>query len=171
MEENVQVLGNFDLLRNKALNPKTFEWIRSTSADYSNTIDVAMILDNLSARGSPRMTVRCPDFKSPGITNIYEWHRDGGGRTMHVLSWSNVLPTEILLPDGEVFVGEPNDLVLFDNRMCQHRSPPELFLGGPRNRWFLRIAFSCGIGDVDLSRITEGFRYAEETGKFEPRDW
>lgn len=49
------------------------------------------------------------------------WHRDNFGDTEGLLVWSNILPTEVRLPDGNVVSPEENDVVLIANHLVEHR--------------------------------------------------
>lgn len=67
------------------------------------------------------------------------WHHDeqvyGGDG---ILLWSNVDPTEIRLPDGQIVRPEPNEIVAFSNSKLTHRMPKVL---SGKERWFVRNSF------------------------------
>lgn len=88
-----------------------------------------------------RVSVRVPSTAAPHPDNL-DWHQDGGGdagTTKHMVVWATEMPTEIRLPDGQVFVGEPYDLVWFDNTKCWHRQPTGT---NESSRWFVSIRCS-----------------------------
>ncbi len=89
-----------------------------------------------------RVSVRIPDPRVPVHPDNVQWHQDGGGSagtTRHMIVWASEQPTEIRLPDGSVFIGQPHDLVWFNNDVVQHRQP----LGTDEGRrWFVSIRCS-----------------------------
>ena len=92
-----------------------------------------------------RISVRIPDARTPVHPDNVEWHQDGGGlagTTRHMIVWASEQPTEIRRPDHSVFVGEPFDLVWFDNDSVYHRQPAGTDEG---RRWFLAVRCSGAI--------------------------
>ena len=55
--------------------------------------------------------------------SVNNWHQDNNGETPGLIVWSNIYPTEVLLPDGSIVSGEPNDVVLLNNSVVKHRTP------------------------------------------------
>lgn len=89
-----------------------------------------------------RVSVRIPDARVPVHPDNVQWHQDGGGiegTTRHMVVWASEQPTEIRLPDGTVFQGQPFDLVWFNNDVVQHRQPRGTDEG---RRWFLGVRCS-----------------------------
>lgn len=74
---------------------------------------------------------------------VESWHQDTCGVGSYVFVWSNIYPTQIRLPDGEVFEGEPCEVIGFSNDAMKHRCPirtPDKMFG---MRWFARrLAFN-----------------------------
>lgn len=92
-----------------------------------------------------RVSVRIPDPRVPVHPDNLAWHQDGGGvagTTRHMVVWASEQPTEIRLPDESVFVGEPFDLVWFDNDVVKHRQPAGTDEG---RRWFLAVRCSGAV--------------------------
>lgn len=89
-----------------------------------------------------RVSVRIPQPTVTAHPNNLEWHQDGDGRAgtiRHMVVWASEQPTEIRRSDGSVFVGEPFDLVWFDNDVAQHRQPTGT---NEQQRWFVGIRCS-----------------------------
>jgi hypothetical protein len=77
----------------------------------------------------------------------------------YIAAWSNRYSTEVLLPDGEIVAGKDNEVVLFDNRVCQHRVPNEYarlanLVDRPMPRHFMRLH----IGDWLTDDLADGYR-------------
>ncbi len=89
-----------------------------------------------------RISVRTPDARVEAHPDNLEWHQDGGGplgTTRHMVVWASEQPTELKLTDGSVFVGDPYDLVWFDNDVVFHRQPRGTDEG---MRWFVSVRCS-----------------------------
>lgn len=89
-----------------------------------------------------RVGVRTPQPKVVAHPDNLEWHQDGGGplgTIRHMIVWASEQPTEVQCSDGSVFVGEPYDLVWFDNDLAHHRQPRGT---NEQERWFLGIRCS-----------------------------
>ncbi len=81
------------------------------------------------------------------VVDIQQWHKDYSATTANVpgtyehevwmIVWANVRPTEIQMPDGSVFAGEPFQLVAFQNGRYKHRTPALSYEEANR-RWFAR---------------------------------
>lgn len=92
-----------------------------------------------------RISVRTPDARVTAHPDNLQWHQDGGGlagTTRHMIVWANEQPTELQLPDGSVFIGDPFDLVWFDNDVVLHRQPTGTDEG---RRWFTAIRCSGAV--------------------------
>lgn len=63
------------------------------------------------------------------------WHQDGMP-AYHMVVWASEMPTEIRTSDGDIYVGEPFDLVWFDNTKAFHRQPSGT---DETRRWFLAV--------------------------------
>jgi hypothetical protein len=90
-----------------------------------------------------RVSVRIPHEAAPdpAPANL-EWHQDGGGpegTTHHMVVWASEQPTELKTSDGELFTGEPLELVWFDNCRAWHKQPRGT---NERRRWFVAIRCS-----------------------------
>jgi len=71
-----------------------------------------------------------------------EWHQDGGGSegtTKHMVVWASEQPTELRASDGELFTGQPLELVWFDNCRAYHKQPTGT---NEQRRWFAAIRCS-----------------------------
>jgi hypothetical protein len=86
--------------------------------------------------------LRDPDWHSQprnfgdGISFGQKFHHDQvNGLSVHILMWSNVLPTCVKLADGTLLHAQPGDVVLVDNDRDTHRMP-EGAQGS--ERWFVR---------------------------------
>lgn len=68
---------------------------------------------------------------------IHEWHKDGviPQEWPYMIVWATENPTQVLLPNMEVYQPEPFQAMLLDNRLVQHRRPP-----GVPGRNFYRIS-------------------------------
>lgn len=89
-----------------------------------------------------RISVRIPDARVTAHPDNLEWHQDGGGPAgtiRHMVVWASEQPTELRLPDGSTFTGEPYSLVWFDNDVVYHRQPRGTDEG---RRWFLGVRCS-----------------------------
>ena len=89
-----------------------------------------------------RVSVRIPDPRVSVHPDNRAWHQDGGGlagTTRHMVVWASEQPTEIRDAQGVVFIGQPYDLVWFNNDIVHHRQP----LGTDEGRrWFLGVRCS-----------------------------
>lgn len=63
-----------------------------------------------------------------------EWHNDGGLPDMAMVVWSNREQTEVRLKDGTILRADPGDVMLINNSIVEHRTPPKL----SEDRWFFR---------------------------------
>lgn len=89
-----------------------------------------------------RVSVRIPDPRVSVHPDNLQWHQDGGGTAgtvRHMIVWASEQPTEIRRADGSVFIGEPYDLVWFNNDVAHHRQPAGTDEG---RRWFLGVRCS-----------------------------
>ena len=89
-----------------------------------------------------RVGVRTPDPRVTAHPDNLVWHQDGGGTagtTRHIVLWASEQPTELRLPDGTYFTGEPFDLVWANNDIVFHRQPAGTDEG---RRWFLAVRCS-----------------------------
>lgn len=89
-----------------------------------------------------RISVRIPDARVTAHPDNLEWHHDGGGTQgtiRHMVVWASEQPTELRLPDGTEFTGQPYELVWFDNDVVFHRQPRGTDEG---RRWFLGVRCS-----------------------------
>lgn len=67
------------------------------------------------------------------------WHQDGRDHARYwpyILLWASANPTQIQLPNGQIFAAAPGQLVLIKNTEVLHRRPL-----GVAPRRFVRIAF------------------------------
>lgn len=90
-----------------------------------------------------RVSVRIPHeaAAAPPPANL-EWHQDGGGpegTTKHMVVWASEHPTELKTSAGDVFTGQPLDLVWFDNCRAWHKQPHGT---NEQRRWFVAIRCS-----------------------------
>jgi hypothetical protein len=90
-----------------------------------------------------RINVRIPHERAPEppAANL-EWHQDGGGvdgTTRHIVVWASEQPTDIQTSDGEVFTGQPCDLVWVDNDRAYHKQPRGT---NEQRRWFVAVRCS-----------------------------
>jgi len=104
------------------------------------------------------VAVKTPSETTNMATGPYkvalEWHRDGLQDVTNTdpllvpvarwfMSWTNSTPTGVRhLPSSEhgsreITVAEPYDVQIFNNRMMQHRCPPEQLEDD--NRWLIRL--------------------------------
>lgn len=98
------------------------------------------LLPNCCSR--ERISVRVPDPRVTAHPDNLQWHQDGGGvkgTTRHLVVWATEQPTEIQLPDGEVFIGKPYELIWFDNDVVFHKQPTGTDEG---TRWFVAVRCS-----------------------------
>jgi hypothetical protein len=90
-----------------------------------------------------RVNVRIPHERAPEPhPNNLEWHHDGGGvdgTTRHIVLWASEQPTEIQTSTGELFTGQPFDLVWLDNDLATHRQPRGT---NEQRRWFVTVRCS-----------------------------
>jgi hypothetical protein len=63
----------------------------------------------------------------------FDWHQDCGGVEKRFLLWSNVQPSDILLPDGMLMEVIDGAIIRIDNREVHHRTPSPVH---PR-RWLI----------------------------------
>jgi hypothetical protein len=80
-----------------------------------------------------RIGIRTPG-SHPVLAGNLVWHQDDG--PAHMVVWASMQPTEIRLPGGAVFAGEPGDLIWFDNRAVWHRQPAAT---DDAHRWFVAV--------------------------------
>jgi len=90
-----------------------------------------------------RVSVRIPRETAPDPhPDNLEWHQDGGGSegtTKHMVVWASEQPTELRASDGELFTGQPLELVWFDNCRAYHKQPTGT---NEQRRWFAAIRCS-----------------------------
>jgi hypothetical protein len=90
-----------------------------------------------------RISVRAPHPQAPAPhPDNLEWHQDGGGAagtTQHMVVWASEMPTQIRRSDGTTFVGDPYELVYFDNTQAWHRQPAGT---NEQRRWFVAVRCS-----------------------------
>ena len=90
-----------------------------------------------------RIGVRTPHAQAPQppAANL-EWHQDGGGlagTTRHIVVWASEQPTELKTSTGELFTGQPFELIWVDNDQAFHRQPKGT---NEQQRWFLSVRCS-----------------------------
>lgn len=73
-----------------------------------------------------------------------DWHHDDAVESGEVI-WSTKSPTQIRIgpDDPNIFTPEPYQVVLIDNRVCQHRR-----YGDMKDRWFARLFVQFKPGDL-----------------------
>jgi hypothetical protein len=84
-----------------------------------------------------RISVRVPQGITPHPDNL-EWHHDGMP-AYHMVIWANEDSTQIRLPNGQEFQGQPHDVVWFNNEVVQHRQPRGT---NETTRWFVSVRCS-----------------------------
>lgn len=73
--------------------------------------------------------------RSAGLIDVSGFHFDTDTWT-HVAVWATNAPTQILMPNGEIYTPKPKHLIVFDNHLCQHRAGHDGF--DAATRWFWR---------------------------------
>lgn len=127
--ELYQILGNKELPDNRTRGISSYFFF-----DYSASWDVRGAEDSRSIARRHR-----------SIDAIAtEWHQDSicGDPAGALILWANSYPTELLLPDGSIVSGKPNDIVLIDNIRVKHRMPlsyvHDVMAGVDKSRTFAR---------------------------------
>lgn len=112
------------------------------SALQSEVIETEIKAHLPSCCAVERVGVRIPDPRVTAHPDNLEWHQDGGGvlgTIRHMVVWASEQPTELKLSDGSVFVGQPYELVWFNNDVVYHRQPRGTDEG---RRWFVGMRCS-----------------------------
>lgn len=117
-------------------------WKPSKLDNRTIRVEFTELVESLGFSVEPQYGVEARDPEAGIIAHKVSdvgkrWHRDGTGIYQeHVVIWSNILPTEVLLPNGSLLEAKDGDVILLENQAVMHRIPAEA-VDHP-DRWFAR---------------------------------